>query len=167
MPIWIMLAAAALQPAPAAGLPAFMLGDWGCYAYPMRRGGPTSTEEYWLMAGDRAMVGVGRVRQHQTRALEHMRISRNGAGRLTFYGSPGGAPPVAFVETQASPDAIVFENPQHDFPQRIAYRRDGDRLVATVSLLDGSGAQTWHFGRASTLRESGLEPRCNPTPARD
>jgi hypothetical protein len=26
----------------------------------------------------------------------------------------------------------VFENPQHDFPQRVGYRRDGDTMLAWV-----------------------------------
>jgi hypothetical protein len=41
----------------------------------------------------------------------------------------------------------VFENPAHDFPTRVAYRRDGDRLVATVSGPGGRDAQSWTFVR--------------------
>jgi hypothetical protein len=41
----------------------------------------------------------------------------------------------------------VFENARHDFPQRIVYRREGKRLVATVSLKDGSNAMSWRYRR--------------------
>lgn len=156
------LAAQAMTPAPGRGdeAPAWMIGDWGCYAHPLPRGGPVSTEEYWLRSGQDGMVGVGRIRQHQTRWLEHMRIAPDATGRLTYYASPGGAPPVAFPLARSGAQELVFENPAHEFPQRISYRRAGERLVATVSLLDGSRAETWHFGPASTIREQ--EPLCNP-----
>lgn len=158
---WLLTALLA-QPIPPADLPMWMVGDWGCYAHPVPRGGPISTEEYWLATGDGRMVGVGRVRQYRTRALEHMRIAPDDVGRLTFYGSPGGAAPVAFPRVRSGDREIVFENPSHDFPQRISYRLDGDRLVATVSKIDGSDVQSWHFGRTTTMREQG--PRCNPAP---
>jgi hypothetical protein len=41
----------------------------------------------------------------------------------------------------------VFENPHHDFPQRIVYRREGKALIATVSLNDGSNAMSWRYRR--------------------
>ena len=27
---------------------------------------------------------------------------------------------------------VIFENLEHDFPQRIIYRREGDRLIARI-----------------------------------
>jgi hypothetical protein len=41
----------------------------------------------------------------------------------------------------------VFENPTHDYPQRISYRMEGETLVATTSLMDGSQAQNWRYRR--------------------
>jgi hypothetical protein len=35
----------------------------------------------------------------------------------------------------------------HDYPQRIAYVRDGDMLTATISAIDGSKAMRWTFRR--------------------
>ena len=43
---------------------------------------------------------------------------------------------------------MTFTNPAHDYPQRISYRRDGEELVAEVSLLDGSEANRWRYRRA-------------------
>jgi hypothetical protein len=43
---------------------------------------------------------------------------------------------------------IVFENAQHDYPQRINYRPDGDgRLAATISLLDGGRPTEYRWER--------------------
>jgi hypothetical protein len=55
---------------------------------------------------------------------------------------PGGDPPVRFRQTE--PDAIIhlnrrpehfasFENAQHDYPQTVSYRRDGERLTARIA----------------------------------
>ncbi len=42
--------------------------------------------------------------------------------------------PVRFVLTTISDTVLIFENPQHDFPQRISYTRIGsDSLVAEIS----------------------------------
>ena len=37
----------------------------------------------------------------------------------------------------AAHERIVFENAEHDFPQRIVYRRDGDRLHASIEGEEG------------------------------
>lgn len=42
--------------------------------------------------------------------------------------------PVKFTLTSASEKQLVFENPKHDFPQKIAYMQvTGDSLVAEIS----------------------------------
>ena len=44
--------------------------------------------------------------------------------------------PVALIPTEA-----VFENPQHDFPKRIIYRKSGDNtLTTTVDAGEGTKA---------------------------
>lgn len=57
--------------------------------------------------------------------------------------------PVTFILTSSSEGKLVFENPQHDFPQRITYRRLGmDSLVAEISSLDDpSKKQTFPMSR--------------------
>lgn len=41
--------------------------------------------------------------------------------------------PVYFKLTEISNRSFVCENPDHDFPKKIAYRLDGDTLKATIS----------------------------------
>lgn len=105
------------------------------------------TEEIWSGAEGRSLIGVNRtVRGDDTRAFEFMRIAADSAGPA-FFGSPGGDPPVRFAMVEARHHHVAFENRAHDYPQRIVYRRDGDALVATISLADGSRPQSWTFRR--------------------
>ena len=38
-----------------------------------------------------------------------------------------------FLITEVSANTFTCENPQHDFPKKIVYQRDGNKLKATVS----------------------------------
>ena len=105
-------------------------------------------EEYWTPPRGHIMIGAGLSGQGRTtRSFEHMRIVADGEGRIAFYGMPGGAPAVAFALVRQELSLVVFENPGHDYPQRISYRLNGKQLVATVSKLDGSGAESWTYER--------------------
>jgi hypothetical protein len=64
-----------------------------------------------------------------------------------FYAYPGGFGPSEFTEVRRARGTITFENPAHDFPQRIIYQRDGRRLNATISRMDGTRAVTYNFRR--------------------
>lgn len=64
--------------------------------------------------------------------------------RATYTASPEGQRPITFVEQPTAATApgpavsVVFENGDHDFPQRIEYRQAKEGLAATISKLDGS-----------------------------
>ena len=112
------------------------------------RDGDRWTEEWWTPPRGGIMIGAGfSGRGDKAAAFEHMRIMADEEGRIAFYGMPGGAPAVRFALVRAGRGEAVFENAAHDHPQRIHYRRDGAALIATVSLLDGSRAQSWTFKR--------------------
>ena len=105
-------------------------------------------EEYWTPPRGHIMIGAGLTgRNGTTRSFEHMRIMADGEGRIVFYGMPGGAPAVAFPLVWQAPNLVVFENPAHDYPQRISYRLNGKQLVATTSKIDGSGTASWTYDR--------------------
>ena len=40
---------------------------------------------------------------------------------------------------------IEFTNPAHDYPQRIRYWREGDKLIAEIALIDGKRAVSWTY----------------------
>jgi ABC-type sugar transport system substrate-binding protein len=147
MNLFLMLAAAALieatpPPLPPMPMPAFLAGCWE------QRSGDRWTEECWTTARGGLMIGSGRAGlADQVQSWEWMRVERGADGGLSFYGSPKGAPPVAFRATEAGPDRITFVNAAHDFPQRVSYVRTTTGIEAEVSLADGSKAMRWSYRR--------------------
>jgi Domain of unknown function (DUF6265) len=120
----------------------WMSGSW------VSEQGERWTEESWTFPRGGMMLGAGSSGRGATvRDWEHMRIAPDEAGVLSFWGSPKGAPPVAFRLVSLGRTEAVFENSKHDFPQRIAYRREGKALVATISLADGSKPTSWRYRR--------------------
>ena len=106
------------------------------------------TEESWISRGD-MLVGVGMSGSGDvTKSFEFMRIGRDEDGRMTFWGSPQGQAPVPFRMVSLTAAEVVFENPAHDFPSRIRYRRADDLLTATISGPGDANAQTWSYKRA-------------------
>lgn len=81
------------------------------------------------------------------REFEFVRIERGADGILAYLASPGGRSPIAFTLTEADQTQVTFENPAHDYPQRIRYEREGESLRATISKSDGSEAASWSFRR--------------------
>ena len=106
------------------------------------------SEEHWTPARAGTLFGISRSgKGEKLTAYEFIRIAPDEAGVLTYWASPGGKPPVPFRLVSASANEAVFENPAHDFPTRVAYRREGERLTATVSGPGGANQQVWRFER--------------------
>jgi hypothetical protein len=127
----MLLILSSLQPAPAPSpvdQVAWIAGCWTLSA------GGRQVLEQWIPPAGGTMLGVSRtVSGGKTVEYEFLLI-RSGPRGLEYVARPSGQAETVF--TQAEPvegTAIVFENPAHDFPTRIHYRRDGDSLVATIS----------------------------------
>lgn len=91
------------------------------------------SEEYWLPSQPDLMLGVSRtVRKGKSVAFEFLRISEH-EGIPTYFAQPGGRTATAFKQTASGDNWVRFENPAHDFPTRIEYRRDGDTLNAQIA----------------------------------
>jgi hypothetical protein len=90
------------------------------------------------------------VRKGKTTAFEFLRLEQSADGGVDYVAQPGGRPPVRFRCTSLSDRKAVFENPQHDFPTKITYERDGDELIAAISGPDGAKEkpETYHYQRA-------------------
>lgn len=84
--------------------------------------------------------------------LELLRIAPQADGRLIYFAYPNGKAPVSFLETERTDDAATFENPNHDFPQRIRYHYQDGKLTAVISTLDGANSLTFEKFRC----EAGL-----------
>lgn len=104
-------------------------------------------QESWSPPRGGVMLGTGLTGKGAlARSFEFMRIAEGSpAGRIVFWGSPGGQTPVAFPMVMEGRQQVVFENPKHDYPTRISYRREGKVLIATTSGPGGSNPQTWRY----------------------
>lgn len=102
----------------------------GCWE---RRAGSRLVEEQWMAPRGGMMLGMGRtVRGDTLVEYEQLRIYERD-GKLVYAANPSGQSPAEFVSTTLNDSAVVFENPGHDFPQRVVYRRlGGDSLAASV-----------------------------------
>ena len=134
-------------------LPVEALG-WleGCW----RTQGADATEERWSSPEGGVMLGTGRsLRGGRAVAFEYLRIEADAVGRISLVASPSGQATARFPMVLGSADEVVFENPAHDFPQRIRYVRTGDRLRARVESV---GEEPRGFG-LDYVRCSGGVPR--------
>lgn len=95
--------------------------------------GDTEIEECWSEPRARSMLGTGRtMRGGKTVFFEFLAITRDDQG-IVYTAWPKGGPSTPFRMTKSGPNEVVFENPAHDFPKRIIYRRDpGGDLVTRV-----------------------------------
>ena len=105
-------------------------------------------EEYWTPVRGQVMIGAGLSgRGDALKHFEHMRIERTADGRVDFIAMPDGAAPTRFALVRQTADEVVFENAGHDYPQRVRYRREGDKVVGEISRLDGSDERRWVMSR--------------------
>ena len=106
------------------------------------------TEESWAAPRGGMMIGYSRAgRGDVLREFEFIRVAREDDGALAYVAMPQGRAPVAFALVRHDAASATFENPAHDYPQRIEYARRGDTLTATISKIDGSKARSWTYRR--------------------
>lgn len=114
--------------------------------------------ETWSSRRGGIMLGSGITIGRQAFSWEQMRIESGvpHPDSLSFMALPRGAEAVtAFPLVRSGEREAVFENPAHDFPRRVIYRRDGDRLTGRIEGADGQGIE-WHYTSAP------LNARCPP-----
>ena len=112
------------------------------------REGERWTEESWSEPRAGMMIGYSRSGQGETaREFEFIRLQAGADGVPVYLAQPGGRAAVPFRLTARDGSSATFENPDHDFPQRIRYQRNGETLTATISAIDGSNAMSWTFQR--------------------
>ncbi|MDF2435758.1 MAG: hypothetical protein K0Q95_134 [Bacteroidota bacterium] len=86
-----------------------------------------SAFEQWKITGEKSMHGAGGVLSGKdTVMVERISIEERSEG-LFYMASVDGNPKAAeFKFSGFKNDTAVFENPQHDFPQRILYIKNGE-----------------------------------------
>jgi len=109
----------------------------GCWAASNQEAG---SGEQWMPPAGGTMLGVNRmVRDSKTVAFEFMRIVEQDNGGIEFMASPSGQGTTSFLMVSVNDREVIFENPDHDFPQRIIYRllSDEDLLGRIEGTIDG------------------------------
>lgn len=128
------------QESPKPPMPEWMAGAW------QREDGAKWADEYWTAPRADIMIGASRSGTGDRLTFwEHMRIVREANGALAFWAIAGDQKPVRFGAIRSGENEIIFENPAHDYPQRIRYWREGKVLKAEISSLDGSKAGQFRF----------------------
>jgi hypothetical protein len=117
---------------PASGIPTWMAGCWAG-----SRGDERFTER-WLLADPTTLLGLSHtVKAGKVTAFEFLRVIVK-SGKVVYVAQPNGVAPTEFAATDVTANQIVFENPKHDFPKRVIYRRSGgEQLTASI---DGGAA---------------------------
>jgi hypothetical protein len=96
----------------------------GCW---FGRSGKNEFREHWMRPAGGVMLGMGRtVSGGKVVSYEAMRIESDEAGTPVFVAKPSGQAEASFKRIAFDATSIVFENPAHDFPQRVKYRLKAD-----------------------------------------
>lgn len=83
-------------------------------------------EERWSSVKGGALLGMHRdVSAGRMVSFEFLRIARTAEG-IFYFASPQSAPPTPFRLISLNGEHAIFENRQHDFPQRIEYWLDAN-----------------------------------------
>jgi len=129
-------------PAPRVDDLAWLSGRW------LTSDGGRWTEEIWSGPRGGTLMGFSWTGEGANIAeYEYLRVQSGEDDEIVYLAQPGGGPGTGFHLVRAEGTSATFENPGHDYPQRIRYQRDGDVMVATISKLDGSNALSWTYRR--------------------
>jgi hypothetical protein len=122
----------------------FLTGCWQG-----RTASGSTIEERYTTPTNNLMLGMTRyLRDGLTRSFEFHLIGNVAGGGSHLIPHPGGTASVTFAEKERAADRVVWENPAHDYPQRISYARvSPDSLVARIELMDGSRATEYRMGK--------------------
>lgn len=111
----------------------WLIGKW------QQRSAKGILTEAWYKPDDSTMVGISFfMAGSDTLSLENIRMEQRN-GMLTYIPivrDQNNGQAVYFALANITDSALVFENPEHDFPQKISYSlRADDSLVAIVSAV--------------------------------
>lgn len=119
------------------------------------RQGEAIVEEIWSKPGGGSMIGLGRtVKGGKTTSFEFMQF-REENGSLIFLPQPQGGTRVAFPLKDSFGGKLIFENKEHDFPQRVIYERKGAGLL--LASIEGT-----YKGKEEREEFQMRKVRCNP-----
>jgi hypothetical protein len=105
-------------------------------------------EEIWTEPRGGVMLGMHRDARESKASFEFIRIAATADG-IVYFAQPSGRPPTPFTLIESSANRAVFANPEHDFPKRIIYWREDQKLCARVEG-DGESAEQWCWAKKNS-----------------
>ena len=108
---------------------AWLRGDW------QRESSKSITKESWRRVSETALEGSSsRVSKASGETIfgESLLLTKMGGDIFYIAKVAENALPIPFKLVNFSETEAVFENPVHDFPQRIRYRRDGENAFTAI-----------------------------------
>jgi Domain of unknown function (DUF6265) len=91
-----------------------------------------SVEEQWTAPRAGTLLGMSRTLRGDKLVAHEFVIVRERGEQLAYEVNPSGQATTVFLSVAIGEASVVFENLQHDFPQRVAYQRDGAKLLAWI-----------------------------------
>ena len=139
----VVMLALALQSAQAAPVTVEQVG-WlqGCW---QMTAGDRFVEELWMAPRGGVMLNLGRTVRGTTLVEYESVVLREQDGGLAYEAHPSGQPTAVFTALTATGSTVVFENPAHDYPQRVGYRRDGDSLLGWIDGMANGKSRRVEF----------------------
>ena len=132
---------------------AWLVGTW------QAQSGDRLLTETWASASPITLEGRGITRSRIDGRVvdsEDLRLVAMGDGVYYVAKVAHNERPVAFTLTSCADGRLVFENPAHDFPRRLEYRRvAADRLEVTVSDGGERGFRLDFSRRPDVARDAG------------
>lgn len=96
----------------------------GCWAGDIKG---REVEEHWMKPAGKTMLSLSRtIAQGKTLAFEFVRVVEEEDGNIYYVAKPSNQMEARFKLVRSASNEAVFENPEHDFPQRIIYRLEKD-----------------------------------------
>jgi hypothetical protein len=113
---------------------AWLAGTWR-----FERNGRVVTERWTEPAGGMMLGTSQTIASGHTLEYEFIALRADAAGDVFYVAKPSGQAEASFKLVRAGAREAVFENPQHDFPQRISYvlKDDGTLLAAIEGTRNG------------------------------
>lgn len=124
----------------------WMAGEWKMESDSMR------ILERWEIINEKRLQGSGYViAGADTVVRENLCIELIG-NHWVYIAQINDYPPVLFTRNpQAEKNNLLFENPEHDYPQRIRYRLNNDQSISAFvegSIEGKNNTEEYHFVKA-------------------
>jgi hypothetical protein len=113
---------------------AWICGDWETAP------GSRQIEEHWTKIAGGSMIGMSRtVAGDKTVFYKYLRIETRGADIYYVAHPKARNPGTEFKLVRLGAQEATFENPDHDFPKRIIYRKNADGGL--TARIEGEGIE--------------------------